>query len=109
MFAKHKITLELGEDRENCLEKIEFQFDSQINLDDLINQVFRPLLIGLGYCNETITNSFHMNEFGEDVETPDFEDGALDIEKDLPPIESEFLPKTQEELKDCSDLSTNDL
>lgn len=99
-FPKHKIILELGEDRENCLEKIEFQFDSQITMDDLMNQVFRPLLIGLGYGNDAINRCFNMDEFGDELE-----DGSLD----LPPIESEFLPKTQEELKNCSDLSTNDL
>ena len=120
-FPKHKIILELGESDNNCLERIEFQFDSQMSLDNLMNSVFRPLLIGLGYLNSTISEYFNMNECGEEYkeETPDIGDGMLDpldpdddghwVRGDQKEKDKMFLPKTSEEMKDCSDLDTNDL
>jgi len=85
-FPTHKIILEMGENRENCLLKTEISFDSQIDLPNFLNQVIRPILISMGYLNCTISEAFNMNECGEEYkETLDFEDGALDIEpkKDL--------------------------
>ena len=79
-FPTHKIILEMGEDRDNCLDKIEVSFDSQISLDNLLNQVIRPILIGIGYMNEQVSEAFNMSEWGEELEAPDFEDGALNPE-----------------------------
>lgn len=71
-FPKHKIILELGEDNSSdgvsCLERVEIKFDSQIDIEELMNRVFRPILISLGYSNKTINDWFNMNEFGEEVE-----------------------------------------
>jgi hypothetical protein len=92
-FPTHKIILEVGEDMENCLKKIEVSFDSQIGLYDLLNQVIRPILLGLTYTNDSISNVFHMNEFGEEFETPDFADGLLDPEQTISGTESVNLKK----------------
>jgi len=67
-FPTRKLILEVGDDNENCLKKIEVSFDSQISIDELLNQVIRPILIGLTYTNDTINKAFHMTEYGEELE-----------------------------------------
>jgi len=79
-FPTHKIILEVGDDREDCLKKVEISYDSQISLDELLNKVFRPILIALTYTNDSINKAFNMNEFGEELEE-ESGDGKFDTDE----------------------------
>jgi len=96
-FPNHKIILECGEDEENCLNRIEIDFNSQICLDDLLNQVFRPILIGLGYTNNSINESFNMTEFGEDL--------GDNFNREMRKSDNGF----DDDLTNCEDLDTNEI
>ena len=79
-FPTHKIILEVGDDGEDCLKRIEISYNSQITLDELLNRVFRPILIGLTYTNDSINKAFNMNEFGEELEE-ESGDGKFDTDE----------------------------
>jgi hypothetical protein len=114
-FGSHKLTLDVSEDSRLFVKKVEIAFSEEAGLDEIMNEVLRPILIAMSFTNDSISKAFNMNEFGEELESediyrnlrkdlPDFADGLLDPEDEVNVSGTESV-----NLKDCSDLDTNSL
>jgi len=100
-FPNHKIILEMGEDNENCLNRIEVEFNCQIRIDELLNRVIRPILIGLTYTNETISEAFNMNECGESLDEIESEKARV--------LRKDYSDEIEADIKEEDDIIGHDV
>lgn len=92
LFGNHKLTLDISPESTLFVKKVEIDFSEEAGIEEILNEVFRPILIAMSFTNDSISNAFNMNEFGEELkgediyrnlikDIPDFEDGLLDPEE----------------------------
>lgn len=67
IFPDHKLILEVAKDSSLFVKKVEITWNSEADIDSLLNEVFRPILIALSFTNDSINNAFNMNEWGESL------------------------------------------
>ena len=104
MFGDHKLTLDISDKSSLMVKKVEITWDEQADIDQVMNEVFRPILIALSYTNDTISEAFNMNECGERLEEE--EKIELDIRDDI--IGSDVSGTESVNLKEC-DYDTNEV
>jgi hypothetical protein len=71
IFGDHKLTLDISDKSRLMVKKVEITWNEQADIDQVMNEVFRPILIALSYTNDTINEAFNMTEFGEELENKD--------------------------------------